>query len=179
MSGPDDRKWVQAARGGSSEAFSHLVTLHQAALIAFLRKICVNSAEAEDIAQETFLFVWHELSRFDPERNFRAWLFGIAWRKCRESRRSWWRQSRRDTAAMEIAPNSIQSDPGVRLDLSVAIDRLSAEERASVLVCLMAGFTHEEAAQIMDVTARKVKALVGSARQKLSEMMGDRDDAGY
>lgn len=179
MSDPDDRDWVQAARGGSSAAFSHLVRLHQAGLMAFLRKICVNSAEAEDIAQETFLFAWHGLSRFDPDWNFRAWLFGIAWRKCRESRRSWLRRLRRETVAMEIAPHSIRSDPGVRLDLSAAIDRLSAEERASVLVCLMAGFTHEEAAQIMDVTARKVKSLVAGARQKLIEMMGDRDDAGY
>lgn len=178
MSDPDDRNWVQAARGGSSAAFSHLVTLHQAPLIAFLRKICVNPAEAEDIAQETFLFVWHELSRFDPDRNFRAWLFGIAWRKCRESRRSWLRRLNRETAAIEVASNTIQSDPGVRLDLSAAIDRLPPEERAAVLVCLMAGFTHEEAAQIMDVTARQVKTLVASARQELTKMMGDRDDAG-
>jgi len=177
MSDPDDRDWVQAARGGSTAAFSHLVTLHEAGVIAFLRKICVNSSEAEDIAQETFLFAWYELARFDPDRNFRAWLFGIAWRKCRESRRSWLRRLRRETAAMEIMPNLIRPEPGVRLDLSAAIDRLPPEERASVLVCLMAGFTHEEAAQIMDVTARKVKALVASARQKLSEMMGDRDDA--
>ena len=177
MSEPDDRDWVQAARGGSSAAFSHLVRLHQAGLIAFLRRICVNSAEAEDIAQETFLFAWYGLSRFDPNRNFRAWLFGIAWRKCRESRRSWMRRLSRETAAMEIASSLIQSDPGVRLDLSAAIDRLPPEERASVLVCLMAGFTHEEAAQIMDVTARQVKSSVASARQKLIEMMGDRDDA--
>jgi RNA polymerase sigma-70 factor (ECF subfamily) len=176
MSDPNDRNWVQAAQGGSSAAFSHLVTLHQAGLIAFLRKICVNSAEAEDIAQETFLFAWYELSRFDLDRNFRAWLFGIAWRKCRESRRSWLRRLNRETAAMEIAPNPIQSDPRVRLDLSTAIDRLPPEERASVLVCLMAGFTHEEAAQIMDVTGRQVKSLVASARQKLCKMIGDRDD---
>jgi len=179
MNDLDDRDWVQAARGGSSAAFSHLVRLHQAGLIAFLRKICVNSAEAEDLAQETFLFAWYRLSRFDLDRNFRAWLFGIAWRKCRESRRSWWRRVRRETAAMEIAQNPIHSDAEIRLDLSAAIDRLSPEERAAILVCLMAGFTHEEAAPIIDLTARKVKALIASARQKLSEMMGDRDDARY
>jgi DNA-directed RNA polymerase specialized sigma24 family protein len=155
MSDLEDHAWVQAAKTGSSVAYSQLVNFHQAGLIAFLRRISVNSAEAEDIAQETFLFAWHELSRFDLDRSFRAWLFGIAWRKCRESRRSWLRRLRRETTAIEISLNP----------------------RASVLLCLMAGFSHEEAAQVMDATARKVKALVASARHKLSEMMGDRDDA--
>jgi RNA polymerase sigma-70 factor (ECF subfamily) len=177
MSDLEDHAWVQAAKTGSSVAYSQLVNFHQAGLIAFLRRISVNSAEAEDIAQETFLFAWHELSQFDLDRSFRAWLFGIAWRKCRESRRSWLRRLRRETTAIEISLNPIRCSPEVKLDLWTAINRLSSEERASVLLCLMAGFSHEEAAQVMDATARKVKALVASARHKLSEMMGDRDDA--
>jgi RNA polymerase sigma factor (sigma-70 family) len=175
VTGPDDRNWVQAARGGSSAAFSQLVAVHQAGLIAFLRRLCPNPAEAEDIAQETFLFAWRALSRFDLAGNFRAWLFGIGWRKCRESRRSFLRRRRRQSAAMETAASVITIDPGVRLDLSAAINRLLHDERGAVLLCLMAGFSHEEAAQIMGVTARNLKSLVGRGREKLSKILGDAD----
>jgi RNA polymerase sigma factor (sigma-70 family) len=173
----DDRKWVQAARGGSSAAFCQLVALHQAGLIAFLRRLHANPAEAEDIAQETFMFAWRELSRFDPERSFRTWLFGIGWRKCGENRRGLLRRLRRQAAAIEIAPNPVATDPGTRLDLSAAIRHLPSDERAAVLLCLMAGFSHEEAAQVMNLTPRNLKSLVARARQKLSQAVGD-DDAG-
>jgi RNA polymerase sigma-70 factor (ECF subfamily) len=177
VSGPDDRNWVQAARSGSSAAFSHLVAVHQAGLIAFLRRLCANPAEAEDIAQDTFLFAWRSLSRFDPDRSFRAWLFGIGWRKSRENRRGFLRRLRRQAAAIENVSGVVAADPGTRLDLSAAINRLPNDERAALLLCLMAGFSHEEAAQVMDLTARNLKSLVARAREKLIQTMGD-DDAG-
>jgi RNA polymerase sigma-70 factor (ECF subfamily) len=175
VNGPDDRNWVQAARGGSSAAFSQLVSVHQAGLIAFLRRLCINPAEAEDIAQETFLFAWRALSRFDPDRSFRAWLFGIGLRKSREDRRGLLRRLRRQATAIEQAPGVIAADLGTRLDLSAAVNSLPDNERASVLLCLMAGFSHEEAAQVMGLTTRNLKSLVARARGKLSEMMGDND----
>ena len=177
VSDMNDRNWALAARRGSSAAFCQLVAVYQAGLVVFLRRLCTNPAEAEDIAQETFLFAWRALSRFDPERSFRAWLFGIGWRKCRESRRGVFRRLRREAVAIEDAPSVIVTDPDDRLDLSVAISRLAPDERGAVLLCLMAGFSHEEAAQVMDLTARNLKTLVARGRQKLSQIMGD-DDAG-
>lgn len=158
-------------------AFSQLVAVHQAGLIAFLRRLCTNPSEAEDVAQETFLTAWRVLSNFDPDRSFRAWLFGIGWRKCRESRRGFLRRLRRQTAAMEDASCVDAADPRIGLDLSAAINRLPHDERSAVLLCLMAGFSHEEAAQIMGLTARNLKSLVARARENLKEIVGE-DDAG-
>jgi len=172
----DDRSWVQAASAGSSAAFSHLVGTHQAGLIAFLRRLCIDLAEAEDIAQETFLLAWRSLSRFDPDRSFRAWLFGIGWRKCRESRRGLLRRLHRQAVAVQNTPSIVTPDPSARLDLSEAINLLPSEERAAVLLCLMAGFSHEEASQIMNVSPRKLKSLIFGARQKLIQKVGN-DDA--
>lgn len=179
MSSQDDQRWIMAAKAGSPSAFRHLVALHQAGLVAFLRRL--TPAEAEDIAQETFLFAWRALDRFDPQRDFRAWLFGIGWRKSRENRRSLWRRLRRQGAAIETAPAAVQADPDTGLDLSAAIDRLARDERAALLLCLMAGFSQEEAAQVMSTSPRNIKSLVARARQKLDQslgrMTGD-DDAG-
>lgn len=78
---------------------------------------------------------------------------------------------------MENAPGVVADDPGARLDLSAAINHLPRDERSALLLCLMARFSHEEAAQIMGLTVRNLKSLVANARQKLTKIMGD-DDAG-
>ncbi|HSS13599.1 MAG TPA: sigma factor, partial [Rhizomicrobium sp.] len=67
------------ARAGSADAFGRLVQMHQQALRAFLRRLCGNAADADDLAQEAFVFAWEHIARFDPARPFRPWLFGIAW----------------------------------------------------------------------------------------------------
>ena len=44
------------------------VQMHQQALRAFLRRLCGNAADADDLAQEAFVFAWEHIARFDPAR---------------------------------------------------------------------------------------------------------------
>jgi len=141
--------WVQSARAGSAAAFGRLVQMHQQALRAFLRRLCGNAADADDLAQESFVFAWEHIGRFDPSRSFRPWLFGITWRKYRERKRSWLRLLKRESAAAD-SETSFAPDPGLRLDLVKATETLPVEQRAAVLLCLGAQFTHVEAATAAD-----------------------------
>ena len=78
-----DQHLLEAARGGSSLAFGRLVDAHQQAVRAFLRRLCRDQAEADDLAQETFVTAWQSLARFRGEASLRSWLCAIAWRKAR------------------------------------------------------------------------------------------------
>jgi DNA-directed RNA polymerase specialized sigma24 family protein len=55
------------------------VATHERALRGFLRKS--GFGDADDIAQEAFVAAWSSLGRLREDDGFRAWLFGIAWRK--------------------------------------------------------------------------------------------------
>jgi hypothetical protein len=109
--------WARAARAGSAGAFGRLVHRHQQGLRAFLRRLTANSADADDLAQETFVFAWEHIARFDPTRSFRPWVFGIAWRKYREGKRGWLRRLTRQGRAAEDTQTVFQPDPGLKLDL--------------------------------------------------------------
>ena len=146
--------WVQSARAGSADAFGRLVQMHQQALRAFL-------------AQEAFVFAWEHIARFDPTRPFRPWLFGIAWRKFRERKRSWLRLIRRETRAAENVETVYQTDPGLKLDLEKAAAGLPAEQRAALLLCLACEFSHAEAAQALALPLGTVKSHVARGREKL------------
>lgn len=162
--------WVQSARAGSAEAFSRLVAAHQQPLRIFLRRLA--PADADDLAQETFVFAWEHIGRFDPARPFRPWLFGIAWRKHREGKRSWLRRLMRQGRAVQDMPTVHQSDPGLKLDLERAAATLPPEQRAALLLCLGCEFTHAEAAQALALPLGTVKSHVARGREKLAAALG-------
>ena len=167
---------VLRARAGSADAFGRLVQMHQQALRAFLRRLCVNAADADDLAQETFVFAWEHIARFDTARSFRPWLFGIAWRKFRERKRSWLRMIRRETQAAEAAETVYQPDPGLKLDLTKAAATLPPEQRAAVLLCLGCEFSHSEAAEALALPLGTVKSHVARGREKLIAVLEGQDE---
>jgi RNA polymerase sigma-70 factor (ECF subfamily) len=165
--------WVRDARAGSGAAFALLVRAHQQALRAFLRRLCRNDAEADDLAQETFVFAWEAIHRFDPARSFRAWLMGIGFRKYRESKRGWLRRMTRETHYAEARESSAAPDPGATLDISAALDGLPPDQRAALILCLGQEFSHAEAAEALDLPLGTVKSHVLRGREKLIARLDD------
>lgn len=163
--------WVRDAQAGSAAAFGRLVQMHQQALRAFLRRLSGNIADADDLAQDSFVFAWEHIGRFDPARSFRPWLFGIAWRKYRERKRGWLRLLKRESAVARDE-TSFAPDPGLKLDLVKATETLPPEQKAVLLLCLGAEFTHVEAAEALALPLGTVKSHVARGREKLAAMLG-------
>jgi len=167
----NERAWVISAQAGSAHAFGQLVAAHSQALRAFLRRFARD--EADDIAQDAFVFAWENIARCDPARPFRPWLFGIAWRKYRERRRSLLRLFRREAAYSQAQDSVVNHDPGLTLDLGAAIATLAPEPRAVMLLCLALDFTHGEAAEALSLPPGTVKSHIARGRQKLAAFLGD------
>jgi RNA polymerase sigma-70 factor (ECF subfamily) len=165
--------WARKAQAGSADAFAQLVRLHQQALRAFLRRLTGGHAEADDLAQETFVFAWEKIHRFDPARPFRSWLFGIAWRKYSEQRRGWRRLLARETAYADSLESAAPGEPGLTLDLAAACASLPPEQRAAVLLCLGCDFTHAEAAEALVLPLGTVKSHIARGRVKLVAFLGE------
>jgi RNA polymerase sigma-70 factor, ECF subfamily len=65
------------AREGSRGSFDELVVRYRPRLVAFLARRLADAADAEDVAQETFLRAYDRLDGYDPARSFSTWLFAI------------------------------------------------------------------------------------------------------
>jgi RNA polymerase sigma-70 factor (ECF subfamily) len=65
------------ARAGSRVSFDELVVRLRPRLVAFLARRLADAADAEDVAQETFLRAFDHLDRYDAARPFATWLFTI------------------------------------------------------------------------------------------------------
>jgi RNA polymerase sigma-70 factor, ECF subfamily len=65
------------AREGSRGSFDELVVRYRPRLVAFLARRLADAADAEDVAQETFVRAYDHLDRYDATRSFSTWLFAI------------------------------------------------------------------------------------------------------
>lgn len=171
----DDAALLSAVRGGSELAFNTLVDRHQQAVRTFLRRLLGNEADADDMAQETFVAAWIHARSFRGEASVRGWLCGIAWRKAKGAQRSWARQRSRDTEHHEqrlpaAGPAATMED---RLAIRRALQALPLEQRAAVTLCLVCGFSHSEAAAILGMALGTVKSHVLRGRERLIKEIGD------
>ena len=69
---------VARLRRGDLNALSELIVRYQNRLYRYLLRMVRQSAEAEDLFQQTWLRVVEKIRSFDASRNFDAWLFTLA-----------------------------------------------------------------------------------------------------
>jgi RNA polymerase sigma factor (sigma-70 family) len=169
-----DGELVAAARRGSPGAFREIVERHQQAVRGFLRRALANPADADDLAQETFLTAWSSLWRFRQQASLRSWLCAIAWKKSLTLQRSRRRERNRHDAL--AAPLEADACPDRRLDLAAALSVLPETQRAAVALCLGGGFSHAEAAEALGLPLGTIKSHVERGRAKLLAALGGPDE---
>jgi RNA polymerase sigma-70 factor (ECF subfamily) len=167
-----DAALLAAFKEGSERAFNRLIDRHQQGLRTFLRGL-VATADADDIAQETFLAAWSHASTYRGDASVRSWLFAIAWRKAKDSHRRGIRQRERDAqfhqSTFACADDGVSPDDW--LAVRQALMNLPLDQRAAILMCLAGGFTHTEAADALGIALGTVKSHVSRGRERLRDVL--------
>ncbi len=73
-----DKELAAQVAAGSRRSFEELVRRFSPRLFHFLRHKTQSDQDIEDIIQETFIKVYHNIGRYNPEWKFSTWLFTIA-----------------------------------------------------------------------------------------------------
>ena len=146
----------------SPAAFTELVRRHERRVRAFLSRLCRGEG-GDDLAQETFLTAWRMAGSFRGEGSYEGWLLRIGWRQFLSRRR------KRTEEAVELAGDgeSFHPDAEAKIDVDRALARLPERERAAALLCLGEGYSHGEAAAILDLPLGTLKSVVARARAEL------------
>ena len=170
-----DAQLVASARRGSNAAFEQLARRHSPALRSFLRGVCRDHAWADDVAQNTLIRAWQRLDQLNDPAAFKSWLFGTGWRLVSEDRRSAGRRSRREQdwsdTQEQLRPDGINADE--KLALEAAMQELSPDQRAVISLCLAGGWSHGEAAEVLDMPVGTIKSHIKRGRIKLLAALGE------
>jgi RNA polymerase sigma-70 factor (ECF subfamily) len=163
----DDSGLGRQAAAGDAAAFAALVRLHEAKVRRFLSRLGRGEG-ADDLAQETFVTAWRMRAAWREEGSYGAWLMRIAWTTFLSAHRSEARRQARDRETFERAElREAPSPPDLGIDVARAVAGLEERERAAAMLCFAEGYSHAEAAQIMDLPLGTLKSIVARARARL------------
>ncbi len=98
----DEQALLARSAAGDIDAFGDLLRAYQPRVFGLVRRLVVRRDEAMEVTQEVFLQAFKTRARFDRNRGFRSWLFGIALNVCRNHLR---RASRREQP-QDLAPTA-------------------------------------------------------------------------
>jgi RNA polymerase sigma-70 factor (ECF subfamily) len=174
---------VRSALEGDARAFTALVDRHAAACLRFATRMLGERADAEDVAQETFLRVFHALGTYDERTAFRTWLFSILVNRCRTALLRRARRERRvvldDVAVRQTVAAHGADAADLQDEIRWAVARLPAELREAFLLRHVEDLSYDEMAEATGLGVSALKMRVKRACLRLQHLLEDerRSDA--
>ncbi len=186
----EDADLVERCRRGESDAFGRLVVKYQDRILNTCWRICGNRADAEDLAQETFVKALRSIERFDWRSQFYTWLYRIAVNLAISAGRKGGRakvysldrarnddgESRPETAADRLAstgpsPGEQAVDREAEAMVVKALDDLDGEHRTVLVLRDLESLGYGEIAEILDIPPGTVKSRLHRARLAMREAL--------
>jgi RNA polymerase sigma-70 factor, ECF subfamily len=165
------------------EALPLLPGLYSAA-----HRLTRNSADAEDLVQETFLRAYRGFHQFQAGTNLKAWLYRIltntfinSYRKRQREPQTisddgiedWYLYSRMASEGLEPSAEASVIDSLPDEEVQEALSSLPEQFRIAVLLADVEGFSYKEIADIMDVPIGTVMSRLHRGRKALEKRLWD------
>src|SRR5262245_26821221 len=165
---PDEELVARAVATADAAAFARLVERHQSAVRNWLRQLCRDPVQSDDLAQETFFAAWRNLRSYAGKGRFSSWLLRIAYHAYLQAqRREGQRRRLGEALGSSDAPGT--PEPGARTDLERMLAVLAPDERRTLLLCYAHGLSHVEIADVMDLPLGTVKSHIRRGAAKIRE----------
>lgn len=159
------------ARDGNRGSFDELVARYRPRLVAFLVGRLGEPADAEDVAQETFLRAYDHLDRYDAGRPFATWLFAIGKNVAANHALARSRRARRDLAGAATEAVAPAAGDGLWQRAAAA---LSPHAYRILWLRYGQGMTVHEIAAEVGRSGVAIKVALFRARRRLLELEEER-----
>ena len=169
-------------------AFGVLMRRYEPALFNFLRRMSGNSADAEELFQETFLRVFQHRARFDKKLPFKPWVYRIATNLCHDHIRY---RTRRPELSLDApldgsnhgftlgaqlanghaGPVEHARERELQERLAEAVQALPVKQRSVFLMARYDGMPYEAIGQALEIPVGTVKSRMNTAVTFLMEQL--------
>jgi RNA polymerase sigma-70 factor, ECF subfamily len=163
----DPQQIIAAAAAGDVDAFAHLYRRFVPRVYGLCLRLAGQREAAEDFTQEVFIAAWRALPGFEGRSTFASWLHRIAVRTVMASRRGLraaFETPEPERGMPDLADPAAAEQP---IDLERAIAALPEGARFVLVLVGLYGYSHAEAAAMLNVAEGTCKAQLHRARALL------------
>lgn len=179
---------VEKARQGDERAFGELVQMYHQRIYGLIFGMVHNAEDAKDLSQQAWVKAWKKLDSFKGRSEFYTWVYRIATFVSLDFIRS--RARKRETEWLEAVepardanaemPPSMTARPDRDLQHSEirdvfdrAVEALTPEHKAALLLREVEGLSYDEIARVMKCRKGTVMSRIYYARKSLQQKMGE------
>ncbi len=169
---------------GDEAAFEELIKRYQRQVFSTVYRYTGSPEDVEELAQEIFLKVWHNAAKFKERSSFSTWLYRITVNHCLNYKAKKIHRiqhvSIEEIAVSGNVPEGLKTNPSHDQNrrlaiIQQAIKELPKRQRAAFILAQYEDKSHQEIAEIMDISVSSVHSLIFRARielqQKLSRLL--------
>lgn len=179
-----DTYYIERILTGDTECFACLLDKYSRPVHSLILKVVRNREDAEELAQDVFMKVFRNLASFKKECTFSTWIYRIAYNTAISATR----KKKYEFLAIEEevignvseeAINNVlgQSDTSSNMEkLEAALEQLSPDDRAIILLFYMEEKTIEEMATITGLSVSNLKVKLHRIRKKLFVLLNAMED---
>jgi RNA polymerase sigma-70 factor (ECF subfamily) len=186
-----DRELLDSIRRDDPGAFEEFVRRYGGRIYAFGMRVCGESEDAKDVAQDTLIQAFRALKDVNEPQALRSWLYRVVSNACLMRRRKGKYEPRQQLTLEELMPRgredaeiqipdaaTLPDDEVARREIHAAIyagiRELSPEYRMVVLLRDIEQLSTHEVAVALNITESTVKMRLHRARLMLRKVLAER-----
>ncbi|MBX3725165.1 MAG: RNA polymerase sigma factor RpoE [Xanthomonadales bacterium] len=176
-----DQQLVERVQRGEQAAFDLLVRKYQHRILAVINRYLNDFAEAQDVAQETFLRAYRALGNFRGDSAFYTWVYKIAVNTAKNHLVSQGRRPPTDDVAVDDAmhfngesqlkdratPENELLRQEIERNVTAAVEELPEELRTAITLREVDGLSYEEISEVMACPIGTVRSRIFRAREAI------------
>jgi RNA polymerase sigma-70 factor (ECF subfamily) len=165
---------------GDQAAFEQLYDAIAPRVLGLIRRVLIDHAQSEEVAQEVFLEIWQTATRFDGAKgSASAWIMTMAHRRAIDRIRASQSGRNRDVKIgirdFSVPYDNVAETVETTIEherVQVAMAQLTELQREAVTLAYYGGHTQSEVAEILDIPLGTVKTRLRDGMSRLRDELG-------
>lgn len=181
-----EKTLLNKAKQGNIIAFEKLIISHEKTVYNIAYRMFNNEEDAKDIAQEVFIKIYKNLNKFDGNCKISTWIHRITVNTCiDELRKRKGKETSSIDSLIDLDDGEVQKqytdnsfNPEQSLinkedieDLKNAINLLSENHKALIVLRDIQGLSYNEIAEITQISLGTIKSRISRARIQLKNII--------
>lgn len=179
-----DEELVEKIKKGDIDAYEEIIKKYENKVCGIIYHMIKNQNDVEDLAQEVFIKVYKNLSKFKGDSSLYTWIYKITVNLCLDEVKK--RKNiiyldeklevedgelERELPSSDKTQVELYEEKELKEKLHKCIGKLPEKQRVMIVLRDIKGFSYEEISEITSVKLGTVKSQISRARLKLKELL--------